>query len=181
VDIRFTPYLNSVLWERPPEFGSLLTYLMIFLSWNKLSVCGPGYTQVFFLQIQPIIIIIIIFFLFIYLNMYIPSISVLFYESRTVKLHLHMWSLWIQAVVMVSLTVHLAHAVGQVTFDIFLPWFLIRPPLLSSGQSSWLQIRRHGFDSQHYQKKKVVGLERGPLSLVGTTEELLDRKVVAPV
>jgi hypothetical protein len=30
-------------------------------------------------------------------------------------------------------------------------------------------------------KKKVVGLERGPLSLVSTTEELLDRKVVAPV
>jgi hypothetical protein len=30
-------------------------------------------------------------------------------------------------------------------------------------------------------KKEVVGLERGPLSLVSTTEELLDRKVVAPV
>jgi hypothetical protein len=28
--------------------------------------------------------------------------------------------------------------------------------------------------------KKLVGLERGPLSLVGTTEELLDRKVAAP-
>jgi hypothetical protein len=26
-------------------------------------------------------------------------------------------------------------------------------------------------------KKKVVGLERGPLSLVSTTEELLERKV----
>jgi hypothetical protein len=25
------------------------------------------------------------------------------------------------------------------------------PPLWSSGQSSWLQIRRPGFDSQHYQ------------------------------
>jgi hypothetical protein len=30
-------------------------------------------------------------------------------------------------------------------------------------------------------KKKVVGLERGPLSLVSTTEVLLDRKVAAPV
>jgi hypothetical protein len=29
--------------------------------------------------------------------------------------------------------------------------------------------------------KKVVGLERGPLSLMSTTEELLDRKVEAPV
>jgi hypothetical protein len=30
-------------------------------------------------------------------------------------------------------------------------------------------------------KKKVVGLDRGPLNLVRTTEELLDRKVAAPV
>jgi hypothetical protein len=30
-------------------------------------------------------------------------------------------------------------------------------------------------------KKNLVGLERGPLSLVSTTEELLDRKVAAPV
>jgi hypothetical protein len=30
-------------------------------------------------------------------------------------------------------------------------------------------------------KKKVVGLERGPLSLVSTTEEILDRKVAASV
>jgi hypothetical protein len=30
-------------------------------------------------------------------------------------------------------------------------------------------------------RKKVVRLERGPLSLVSTTEELLDRNVAAPV
>jgi hypothetical protein len=53
-------------------------------------------------------------------------------------------------------------------------------PLWSSGQSSWLQIRRPDFNSRHYQKN-VVGLERGPLSLVSTTEELLDKKVAAPV
>jgi hypothetical protein len=29
----------------------------------------------------------------------------------------------------------------------------VRPPLWSSGQSSWLQIRRPGFDSWPYQKK----------------------------
>jgi hypothetical protein len=46
---------------------------------------------------------------------------------------------------------------------------------------SWLQIRGPGFDSRHYQKEKVVGLEQSPLSLVSTTEELLDRKVAAPV
>jgi hypothetical protein len=30
-------------------------------------------------------------------------------------------------------------------------------------------------------EKKVAGLERGPLILVSTAEELLDRKVAAPV
>jgi hypothetical protein len=30
-------------------------------------------------------------------------------------------------------------------------------------------------------EKKVVGMERGPLSLVSTTGELLDRKVAAPL
>jgi hypothetical protein len=30
-------------------------------------------------------------------------------------------------------------------------------------------------------KKKVVGLKWGPLSLVSTTKELLDKKVAAPV
>jgi hypothetical protein len=37
-----------------------------------------------------------------------------------------------------------------------------------------------GFGSRALQKK-VVGLERGPLSLLNTTEELLDRKVAAHV
>jgi hypothetical protein len=58
---------------------------------------------------------------------------------------------------------------------------LTGPPLWSSGQSSWLQIRMPGLDSRHYQNKKVVGLEQGAISLVSTTEELLDRKVAAPV
>jgi hypothetical protein len=47
-----------------------------------------------------------------------------------------------------------------------------RPPLWSSGQSSWLQIQRSGFDLRRYQILwKVVGLERGPL-----IEELLEKK-----
>jgi hypothetical protein len=54
----------------------------------------------------------------------------------------------------------------------------MRPPLWSSGQSSWLQIQRSWFNSRHYQIFwEVVGLERGPLSLVSTTEELLGRKI----
>jgi hypothetical protein len=57
-----------------------------------------------------------------------------------------------------------------------------RPSLWSSGQSFWLQIQRLGLDSQSYKIfREVVGLERGPLSLVSTIEELLDRKVVTPV
>jgi hypothetical protein len=36
-------------------------------------------------------------------------------------------------------------------------------------------------EKKREKKKIVVGLERGPLSLVRTTEELLDRKVAAPV
>jgi hypothetical protein len=82
------------------------------------------------------------------------------------------------------------------TYLIFYLYFPIAdtffwPPLWSSGQSSWLQIQRPGFAPHHYptflrkkgggERKTVVGLERGPLSLVSTTEELLDRKVAAPV
>jgi hypothetical protein len=46
---------------------------------------------------------------------------------------------------------HKWQAVGT---DILLPYMRTWPPLWSSGQSSWLQIRRTGFDSRHYQKKK---------------------------
>jgi hypothetical protein len=42
---------------------------------------------------------------------------------------------------------------------------LMSAPLWSSGQSSWLQIQRSGFNCRHYQIFwEVVGLERGPLS-----------------
>jgi hypothetical protein len=46
--------------------------------------------------------------------------------------------------------------------------------LLGAGFSSTKNIEKE-------RKKTVVGLERGPLSLVSTTEELLDRKIAAPV
>jgi hypothetical protein len=52
----------------------------------------------------------------------------------------------------------------------------VGPPLWSSGQSSWLQIKRSGFDSRCYQIfREAVNLERGHLSLVSTIEELLGR------
>jgi hypothetical protein len=43
--------------------------------------------------------------------------------------------------------------------------------------------RGPGFDSRRYQIffLEAVGLERGPLSLVRITEELLEGKVAAPV
>jgi ribosomal protein L37E len=40
-------------------------------------------------------------------------------------------------------------------------WLALRPPVWSSGQSSWLQIRRPGFDSWHYQKKESSGSGTG--------------------
>jgi hypothetical protein len=46
-------------------------------------------------------------------------------------------------------------------------------PLWSSGQNSWLQIQKSGFDSR---RREVVGLEQCPFSLVSTIEELLGRK-----
>jgi hypothetical protein len=52
-----------------------------------------------------------------------------------------------------------------------------RPLLWSSGQSSWIHIQRSRFDSRRYHIFwEVVGLEQGPLSLVSTIEELLERK-----
>jgi hypothetical protein len=54
--------------------------------------------------------------------------------------------------------------------------------LWSSGQSSWLLTIGLGFDSWRCQIVCVaVGLERGPLSLVRINEELLERKITAPV
>jgi hypothetical protein len=50
-------------------------------------------------------------------------------------------------------------------------------PLWSCGQNSWLQIQTTGFDSQRYYIFWVVGLERGPLSLVSKIEELLGWKI----
>jgi hypothetical protein len=52
-----------------------------------------------------------------------------------------------------------------------------RPLLSSRGQSSSLQLQRSVFDSWRYHIFwEVVGLERGPLSILSTTEGLLGRK-----
>jgi hypothetical protein len=57
-----------------------------------------------------------------------------------------------------------------------------RPPLWFSGWSSWQQIQSSGFDSRRYQILwEAVSVERGPLSLESTTEELLGKKNAAPV
>jgi hypothetical protein len=56
------------------------------------------------------------------------------------------------------------------------------PPLWSSGQSFCLQIQRSDFDARRYQIFwELVGLERGPLSLVRIIEELIEKTVAAPV
>jgi hypothetical protein len=60
--------------------------------------------------------------------------------------------------------------------------------LMKFGRLCGLVVRVPGYRSggpgsipSTTRKKKVVGLERGPISLVSTIEELLDRKVAAPV
>jgi hypothetical protein len=63
---------------------------------------------------------------------------------------------------------------------------LISPSLIlslwTSGQSSWLQIQRSGSDCRRYLIfSEVVGLERGPLNLANTTEELLGRNKATSV
>jgi hypothetical protein len=53
----------------------------------------------------------------------------------------------------------------------------MRKPLWPIGQSPWLQIQRSGFYSRRYHIFwGIVGLEQGSLSLVGTIDELLERK-----
>jgi hypothetical protein len=55
--------------------------------------------------------------------------------------------------------------------------YLLVKTLWPSSQSSWLQIQRSGFDSWRYQIFwEAMGLKRGPLSLVSTIEEVLERK-----
>jgi hypothetical protein len=55
------------------------------------------------------------------------------------------------------------------------------PPLWSSRQEFLATDPEARVRFPALPEKKVVGLERGSLSLVSTTEELLDRKVAAPV
>jgi hypothetical protein len=55
----------------------------------------------------------------------------------------------------------------------------MRPPLWSSGHLATDPEARVRFPALPG-KKKVMGLERGPLSLVSTTVEPLDRKVAVP-
>jgi hypothetical protein len=67
--------------------------------------------------------------------------------------------------------------------SIFLHGFLLLMLLLwSSGQSFWLQIQRSGFDYRLYQILRSSESETGSTQpRVSTTEELLERKVAAPV
>jgi hypothetical protein len=58
----------------------------------------------------------------------------------------HVMSTWIKNKNIFCLVL----AFRKLKLKIWLRW----PPLWSSGQNSWLQIRRPGFDSRHYQKKK---------------------------
>jgi hypothetical protein len=75
----------------------------------------------------------------------------------------------------ISVSRSVCFTIGEDIITLVEVW--VGPPLWSSGQSSWLQIQWPGLDSRRYQIFwEVVGLEQGPLSLVITIEELLERK-----
>jgi hypothetical protein len=63
--------------------------------------------------------------------------------------------------------------VSRTFFDQNFKTCKLRPPLLSSGQSSWLQIQMSRVRFPELPDfLKAVGLERGPLSLVRIIKEL---------
>jgi hypothetical protein len=64
----------------------------------------------------------------------------------------------------------------DVTDQLLIRFSAFGSPLWSSGQSSLLQIQGSRVRFPGTTKKKVMGLERGSLSLMSTTEELLDKK-----
>jgi hypothetical protein len=67
--------------------------------------------------------------------------------------------------------------VTDIAFTSLLSIFCAGRPLRSSGQSFWPHIQRSGFDSLRYHIFwEIVSLERGPLRLVSTIKELLERK-----
>jgi hypothetical protein len=82
---------------------------------------------------------------------------------------------------------HGFHCPDDNSYPIYLAEFLVilqslfkipNLPFWSSGHSSCLQIQRSRFDSRYHQIfREIVCLERGPLSLVRTTEERLGRKI----
>jgi hypothetical protein len=73
-----------------------------------------------------------------------------------------------------KLSVNYPYTESHVLHDSLRLTTLMRQPLWSSGQSSWLHIQWSGFDFRRYQIFwEAVGLERSPLSPVST-------KVAAP-
>jgi hypothetical protein len=74
------------------------------------------------------------------------------------------------------------HIVTTVSYNIFMDLYTNkRSPLLSSGQSSWLQIQKSGFDSRRYQNlREIVDLERSLLRLVSKIKGLLGRNNNGP-
>jgi hypothetical protein len=64
--------------------------------------------------------------------------------------------------------------ISVITLILTINSYVIGPLLWSSGQSSWLQIQRSGFDSQRYKIFwEVMGLEWCLLSLMSTIKGLI--------
>jgi hypothetical protein len=82
----------------------------------------------------------------------------------------HFRALWLLYILQLT---NIIYIYNVVSCGIYI--YIYRPLLWSSGQSSWLQIQGSGFDLRRYQFFwEAMGLERGPLSLVSTTEALME-------
>jgi hypothetical protein len=73
-----------------------------------------------------------------------------YFQMRIPALYIYIYIyICVCVCVRVRVRVHVCVKVKSRFNMIVLRYSLIRPPLWSSGQSSWLQIRRPGFDSRH--------------------------------
>jgi hypothetical protein len=100
------------------------------------------------------------------------NIDFLFYSPCT--FHTMYWLNWLTVF---SLKLHQPKRLPMTQYRFSVNRWHQGLPLWSSGQSSWLQIRRWGFNSRLYHIfEELVCLEWGPHSLVSRIGELVERK-----
>jgi hypothetical protein len=111
----------------------------------KLCIIHPFTLRPLHLSIHPLFTGSI--YIYIYLSVSMSTCQTLCHIARS--------SISLFETVTYSIKINCLGTASHVKFYLYVYMCIyIVPPLWSSGQSSWLQIRRPGFDSRHYQKKK---------------------------